>query len=579
MIGIDLGTTYCCFGHWKNNKVEIITNHLGKRTTPSIVIFTENRPLVGEYSEGYTVQYSDSTVYDLKRFIGRQYEDSIIQEDKQFLTDKIEENEKGIPIISVKYKEEKKKFRIEEIIGLLLKKIKESCEIFLKKQIEKVIITVPAHFNIIQRQATSDAGRIAGLNVLRLINEPTAASMAYKLDNKFKDKRNVLIFDLGGGTFDVSIVYFDNDVIEVKSSYGDPHLGGEDFDYSLMNYCKEYISDDISNNNKAKRRLKNKCEQVKKDLSNLIETNFDIVNFINDEDFYLQISREDFNDICKKLYERCFICVDKALEYAKMKKEDIDDIVLVGSSTRIPKMKELLYEHMNFKPKLEKNGLNVKINPEEAVAIGATYQITSVENKLSYDENKIIINDIISLPIGIEVNNGNFEIIFNRGIHIPNKVIKKLNLEKNKNIIIEVLQEEMTSEKKYSQVGLYKLFNKSKQKINFEVTFEIDVNSILSVNVNNTEIKLEKEEMTYLNEDTIKQLKINVEELEKDIKNYDKIVKIKNYLIQKLDVTKPKDKKIIDWIKSNDKKFFTETGFKKEINEMIKLNDISLDFE
>lgn len=270
-IGIDLGTTYSCVGIWENNQVTIIANDQGNRTTPSYVAFNEHERLIGDAAKNQVASNPSNTVFDAKRLIGRKYNDPVVQQDIKHWPFKVEEGPNGKPMIIVKFKGEIKKFHPEEISAMVLTKMKETAEAYLGKQVKQAVITVPAYFNDSQRQATKDAGAICGLNVLRIINEPTAAAIAYGLDKKGKGEKNILIFDLGGGTFDVSLLNIDEGVFEVRATAGDTHLGGEDFDNKLVEYCVQQFKKkkgiDISKNNRALRRLRTQCERAKRILS------------------------------------------------------------------------------------------------------------------------------------------------------------------------------------------------------------------------------------------------------------------------------------------------------------------------
>ena len=372
-IGIDLGTTYSCVGVYNNNKVEIIPNEMGMNTTPSVVSFEGKERLIGQAAKDKITQNYKNTIYDAKRLIGRRYTDKTVKEDMKKWPFKIEKDENSDrPVIVVEYLNEIKKFFPEEISSMVLGKMKKIAEDYLSTSITDAIITVPAYFNDSQRQSTKDAGRIAGLNVMRIINEPTAAAIAYGLDNKSDNEKTVLVFDLGGGTFDVSILVLNEETFEVKSTSGNTHLGGEDFDNRLMQFCiekfKEETDVNIELNQKALRRLKQYCENAKRALSSAIETTIEIENLAKNEDLNVTITRIEFEEKCKDLFEKCFESIKQAMEEAGLSKNEIDDIVLVGGSSRIPKIQEMIKQFFNGKE------LCKSINPDEAVAYGAAYQ-------------------------------------------------------------------------------------------------------------------------------------------------------------------------------------------------------------
>ena len=341
-IGIDLGTTYSCVGWWKENRCEIIANDQGNRTTPSYVAFTDKERLIGDGAKNQASMNPENTVYDAKRLIGRKFDDPIIQNEISNLPFEVV-NENNKPKIKVNYKEEEKTYHPEEISSMILIKMKEIAEAYIGNEVIDAVITVPAYFNDSQRQATKDAGQIAGLNVLRVINEPTAAAIAYGLDKKGIEQ-NVLIFDLGGGTFDVSLLSIEDGIFEVKATAGDTHLGGEDFDNLLVNHFKGEFKRknkvDISDNKKSVRRLKTACERAKRTLSSSTTATIELDSLYEGIDLFTSITRAKFESICMNLFQKCINPVQKVLTDAKISKSQIDEIVLVGGSTRIPKIQE-----------------------------------------------------------------------------------------------------------------------------------------------------------------------------------------------------------------------------------------------
>ncbi|XP_027352003.1 heat shock cognate 70 kDa protein-like isoform X3 [Abrus precatorius] len=373
-IGIDLGTTYSCVGVWQHDRVEIIANDQGNRTTPSYVAFTDSERLIGDAAKNQVAMNPINTVFDAKRLIGRRISDPSVQSDMKLWPFKIIAGAGEKPMIVVNYKGEEKQFAAEEISSMILTKMREIAEAYLGSTVKNAVVTVPAYFNDSQRQATKDAGVIAGLNVMRIINEPTAAAIAYGLDKKATSvgEKNVLIFDLGGGTFDVSLLTIEEGIFEVKATAGDTHLGGEDFDNRMVNHFvqefKRKNKRDISGNPRALRRLRTACERAKRTLSSTAQTTIEIDSLFEGIDFYSTITRARFEELNMDLFRKCMDPVEKCLRDAKMDKSSVHDVVLVGGSTRIPKVQQLLQDFFNGKD------LCKSINPDEAVAYGAAVQ-------------------------------------------------------------------------------------------------------------------------------------------------------------------------------------------------------------
>jgi L1 cell adhesion molecule like protein len=404
-VGIDLGTTYSCVGVFQHGKVEIIANDQGNRTTPSYVAFTDTERLIGDAAKNQVAMNPNNTVFDAKRLIGRDFTDNTVQRDmKHWPFEVIESGKK--PKIQVEFKCEQKTFTPEEISSMVLTKMKETAEQYLGKTVKDAVVTVPAYFNDSQRQATKDAGIISGLNVLRIINEPTAAAIAYGLDKKkgSSAESNVLIFDLGGGTFDVSILTIEDGIFEVKSTAGDTHLGGEDFDNRMVDhFIKEFQrkhKKDLSQNKRAVRRLRTACERAKRTLSASAQANIEIDSLFEGVDFYTSVTRARFEELCSDLFRGTLEPVEKSLRDAKMDKSAIHDIVLVGGSTRIPKIQKLISDFFNGKD------LNKSINPDEAVAYGAAVQAAILTGEQHESVSDLLLLDVAPLSMGIETAGG-----------------------------------------------------------------------------------------------------------------------------------------------------------------------------
>jgi heat shock protein 1/8 len=483
-IGIDLGTTFSAVGVWQNGRVEIIANDQGNRTTPSYVSFTDTERLVGDAAKNQATMNPENTVYDAKRLIGRRFDDPIVQGDMKLWSYNVVNDGNNRPKVKVNYKGEEKMFYPEEVSAMVLGKMKEIAEAYLGEEVKDAVITVPAYFGDSQRQATKDAGAIAGLNVLRIVNEPTAAAIAYGIDNKSKVEKKALIFDLGGGTFDVTVMSIDEGLFEVISTGGDAHLGGEDIDNRLVeHFASEFqrkYKKDVRTNARALKRLKTQCERLKRTLSSATQASIEIDSMYEGIDFQSGMTRARFDEICADFFRKCMDTVEKVMQDAKVSKSEIDDIVLVGGSSRIPRVQTMLSDFFNGKE------LNKSINPDESVAYGAAVQAHILSGGKDEKTDALLLLDVTPLSLGIETAGNVMTVMIPRNTTVPcqKTQIFSTYADNQPAVTIKVYEGERSFTKDCNLLGTFEMANippAPRGVPQIEVTLEIDANGILQV--------------------------------------------------------------------------------------------------
>eukprot|EP00747_Dinoflagellata_sp_TGD_P165656 gnl/TRDRNA2_/TRDRNA2_187253_c0_seq1.p1 gnl/TRDRNA2_/TRDRNA2_187253_c0~~gnl/TRDRNA2_/TRDRNA2_187253_c0_seq1.p1 ORF type:complete len:690 (+),score=190.86 gnl/TRDRNA2_/TRDRNA2_187253_c0_seq1:36-2105(+) len=492
-IGIDLGTTYSCVGLFRDGDVQIIANDQGNRTTPSYVAWNDKERLIGDAAKNQVANNPTNTVFDAKRLIGRRFEDPIVQADIKLWPFKVvsDGSTDDKPLIEIWYQDVKKQFHPEEISSMVLTKMKHTAEAYMGARVKDAVITVPAYFNDSQRQATKDAGEIAGMNVLRIVNEPTAAAIAYGLDKKVKEEHaagkketNILIFDMGGGTFDVSILQIQGTVFEVLATAGDPHLGGEDFDNRMLSHCiaefRRQFKSDPTRNQRALRRLRTQCERAKRQLSSQTSVTIEVDSMHEGNDFSMRLSRAKFEELCMDYFKAAMEPVSQCLTGSGLEKTAVSQVVMVGGSTRIPKVQKLISEFFDGKE------LCNSINPDEAVAYGAAVQAAIVSGLGTTDVQNMLLLDVAPLSLGIETQGGMMEVLIERNSTIPTNKSKDFTTAEDyqEHVEIKVYEGERAMVKdnnylgKFTLVGLPKVL-RGIPKI--KVTFNVDSEAILTI--------------------------------------------------------------------------------------------------